>query len=49
MRVGQFDIAEAEYRKALEIRPDWLNAQEKLADLEERRADAAAEAEAEAQ
>jgi Tfp pilus assembly protein PilF len=49
MRVGQFDIAEAEYRKALEIRPDWLNAQEKLADLEERRADAAAEAEAEAE
>lgn len=47
MRVGQFDIAEVEYRKALDIRPDWLNAQDKLAELEEKRADAA-EAAAEA-
>jgi|MEHZ01.4.fsa_nt_MEHZ011150796.1_10 tetratricopeptide (TPR) repeat protein len=44
MRVGQFDIAEAEYLKALEVRPDWLNAQDKLADLVEKRADAATEA-----
>lgn len=46
MRVGQLDIAESEYLKALEIRPDWLNAQDQLASLEEKRADAAAEAEA---
>lgn len=43
MRIGQFDLAETEYMKALELRPDWSDVQEKLLDLEEKRADAAAE------
>ncbi len=42
MRIGQFDLAEADYLKALEVRPDWVTAQDKLEDLKEKRLDAAA-------
>lgn len=46
-RLGSLDEAEAEYLKALELRPTWLQALDKLEDLNEKRRELA-EAEAEA-
>ena len=49
-RLGSFDEAEAEYLKALEVRPNWVQPIEKLEELEEKRKERAeAEAAAAAQ
>lgn len=43
-RLGSFDEAEAEYQKALQLRPDWSLAIDMMTDLDEKRREAAEEA-----